>query len=74
MNAPQDPCTDAPFCWRATGDGRVFIEWGGRTVTVLAGVGAARFLARVKMADERAAQLLMARATGNFRRGNERRS
>jgi hypothetical protein len=42
-------------------------------VTTLAGVPAERFLREVEGADEEAEQLLMARATGNFKRGNERR-
>lgn len=59
------------FSWSQTADGRVFIDWSGRTVTVLAGAEAARFLSRVAGADEATTQGLMARATGNFRRGNE---
>jgi hypothetical protein len=61
------------FAWHATKDGRVRIAWQGRVVTTLAGAPAARFLREVEDADEEAAQLLMARATGNFKRGNERR-
>jgi len=45
----------------------------GRVVTTLAGVPAERFLRDVEGADEEAEQLLMARVTGNFKRGNERR-
>jgi hypothetical protein len=51
----------------------VRISWRGRVVTTLAGARAARFLRGAEGADEEAAQLLMARATGNFKRGNERR-
>lgn len=61
----------AVFAWRKTADDRVFIDWHGRTVTVLAGTDASRFLARIASADDATAQGLMARATGNFRRGNE---
>ena len=53
-------------------DGAVFVAYRGRTVTTLRGGDAERFLARVAGADEREAQLAMAKATGNFRRGNER--
>ena len=62
----------ADFSWRATKDGRVRISRGGRVVTTLAGRSARRFLGRVEGADEAAAQLEMARATGNYKRGNER--
>jgi hypothetical protein len=61
------------FAWRATKDGRVRISWRGRLVTTLAGAPAARFLREVDGADEEAEQLLLARVTGNFKRGNERR-
>ena len=60
------------FVWQATKNGRVGPSWEGRVVTTLTGAPAARFLREVEAADEEPAQLLMARATGNFRRGNER--
>lgn len=59
--------------WQATKDGRVRISWRGRVVTTLAGDPAARFLRQAEGADELAVQALLARATGNFKRGNERR-
>ena len=60
-----------PFAYRPTKDGRVLISWRGRVVATLAAKRAARFLADVAVADDAAAQLLMAKATGNFKRGNE---
>lgn len=64
--------TEAPqFSYRTTKDGTVFIAWHGKTVTVLKGPAALRFLARAAAGDE-AAQLAMAKATGNFKHGNER--
>lgn len=47
----------------------VAISHHGRVATVLRGGAAARFLADVENTDP---QLLMARVTGNYRRGNER--
>jgi hypothetical protein len=60
------------FAWAATKDGRVRISWRGTVVTTLTGDRATRFLHEVEHADEDAEQLLMARVTGNFKRGNER--
>ena len=60
------------FGYRTTRNGQVFISREGREVTTLRGDAAARFLDRVRGADDSAAQLAMARATGNFKRGNER--
>jgi hypothetical protein len=49
--------------------GEVVITHHGRRATVLRGRAAARFLDDVERED---AQELMARVTGNYRRGNER--
>jgi len=65
MNAPV-------FTYRSTKDGQVLISWQGRTVTVLRGASAARFLAAADGADDDVLQQLMAKATGNFKRGNEK--
>ena len=54
-----------------TRGGEVVITHHGRRATVLRGAAAARFLADVEDgADDD--QELMARVTGNYRRGNER--
>ncbi len=49
--------------------GEVVITHHGRRATVLRGTAAARFLDDVEEGDD---QELMARVTGNYRRGNER--
>jgi hypothetical protein len=59
------------FSYHATKDGKVLVSWEGRVVTTLKGGRAEQFLARVGTADAGGRQLLMARATGNFKRGNE---
>lgn len=64
---------DGRFDYRAQKDGRVVLTWYGRPVTALAGQDAQKFLARVDRLSNHDAQLLMARLTGNFKRGNERR-
>ncbi len=63
---------DGVFSYRAHKDGTVRIAWRGRVVTTLAGKEAARFRLRIEGADREQAQLLMAKATGNFKHGNER--
>jgi hypothetical protein len=62
-----------PYSYRATKDGRVMIDWNGRRAGVLTGARAARFLNAVEGADRERVQLEMARVTGNFKHGNERR-
>jgi hypothetical protein len=61
------------FSWTRTKDGQVRVSRDGRVVTTLAGGAAKRFVARAEGASEPAAQQLMARATGNYKHGNERR-
>jgi hypothetical protein len=61
------------FAFRLTKDGRVRIAFHGRHVVTVAGASAARLRAQLDGAGDEAVQQLLARATGNFRRGNERR-
>ena len=63
---------DHPFAWRVVGD-EVHISHLSRRATILRGTAAGRFVARVETLSEPEAQQLMARVTGNFKRGNERR-
>ena len=64
---------ERPFSYRARRDGTVEILWKGRRATTLAGKIAERFLEVAPTEDEQGQQLLMAKATGNFKRGNERK-
>jgi hypothetical protein len=67
-----DPLADDPFAFRLTKDGRIHIDRGGRTVAVVAGKAAATLASKLEAADPSVAQQLLARASGNYRRGNER--
>jgi hypothetical protein len=50
----------------------VFIDYEGKQVKILKGKEADKFIKRVKMAgSEKEKQLVMAKITGNFKRGNE---
>ncbi len=64
---------EQPFSYRARKDGSVEILWKGRRATALSGKLAERFLEQATAEDEHGKQLLMAKATGNFKRGNERK-
>jgi hypothetical protein len=67
-----DPLADEPFSHRTRADGTVVISYRTAPVTYLRGRAAERFATRIAGADASAAQQLMARLTGNFKRGNER--
>jgi hypothetical protein len=60
------------FSYRATKDGKVLIAWHGKPIVTLKGGKAKSFIEKTSVANEEQQQLLMARATGNFKHGNER--
>ena len=62
------------FDFRETKNGLVQISYKGRTVTTLTGKEAQRFVAKISGRTSRECQLLMAKATGHFKHGNERGS
>lgn len=62
-----------PFDYQVTRSGQVRVSRGGREVVVVSGRDAERLAARLASADPDQVQHLLARATGNYRRGNERR-
>jgi len=66
MPAPQD------FTYRENKDGSVLIQHRGRTAAVLRRADAADFLEEVEGCSLEECQHVMARLTGNYKRGNER--
>jgi hypothetical protein len=64
---------DSPFSFREIGGGKVFILWRGQQVKILKGEKAASFLERISGQDPLGQQLVMAKVTGNFKRGNEKK-
>ena len=60
------------FSYRVTKDGRVRVAFHGRHVVTVAGRAAGRLADRLRAADSEQEQQLLARATGNFKHGNER--
>jgi hypothetical protein len=63
---------EEPFGYVTTKSGQLRISYEGRVVTVLAGEQADRLRRRLELAEPGQAQLLLAKATGNFKHGNER--
>ncbi|MED4755114.1 hypothetical protein [Brevibacillus choshinensis] len=63
-----------PFSYRVTKNNTVFLDYQGKQVRVLNGKEAERFLEKIKSVkgDEKEVQLILAKVTGNFKRGNER--
>ena len=63
---------EEPFDYRISKDGKVFITWHGKQVLILKDQGARKFLKSIDGLSGKAAQLVMAKITGNFKHGNER--
>ncbi len=59
------------FEYSITKDQKVLIYWDNRLIVTLANEKAKKFLRQMDAADADP-QLIMARFTGNFKRGNER--
>ncbi|MDQ0895615.1 hypothetical protein [Agromyces ramosus] len=68
----RDRLTADPFDYRVTKEGAVIVFRGGRPVMTVGGHDAARLVEALQLADDSQAQHLLARASGNYRRGNER--
>ena len=62
------------FSYRVSKDNKVFISWQGKQVMILKGKESDKFLLKVSKANKIEAQLIMAKITGNFKRGNEKTS
>lgn len=67
-----DPLAENMFSFRVNKEEKVFISWYQKQVKILQGAAAQKFLRNVATLNERETQLLMAKLTGNFKRGNER--
>ncbi|MBG9447509.1 hypothetical protein ABE67_17875 [Cytobacillus firmus] len=64
---------EEPFSFRVNKNSTVFLDFNGKQVKILKGKEAEKFLKRMSDAeDENSRQLIMAKITGNFKRGNER--
>lgn len=72
MNASTPESEDLGFRHRRRKNGDVEILHRGRLASTLRGEDAAEFLAELAQLSDAEAQQLMARITGNYKRGNER--
>ncbi|MGH1159790.1 hypothetical protein QRE62_21045 [Bacillus mycoides] len=64
---------DMMFHYRVTKNNIVSIEYYGKQIMILKGNDAEKFLNKINRAsNEKEKQLIMAKITGNFKRGNER--
>ncbi|HUN21692.1 MAG TPA: hypothetical protein PK299_01010 [Anaerolineales bacterium] len=63
---------DDVFTYQVNKENKLFIYWKGKQVKILKGEEARQVLKKIAGLDGKEAQLVLAKATGNFKRGNER--
>ncbi|PFN21942.1 hypothetical protein [Bacillus cereus] len=64
---------DRMFHYQVTKNNMVLIEYYGKQIIILKGIDAEKFLNKINYANnDKEKQLIMAKITGNFKRGNER--
>ena len=63
----------SPFSYKVTKNNTVLIYYNGKQVKLLKGKDAEKILEKINTAENlKAVQLILAKITGNFKRGNER--
>ena len=66
--------SEEPFAYQATKNGTVVISYRGKQIKIVKDKEAERLIARIKAVEDNITevQLLLAKITGNFKRGNEK--
>lgn len=63
---------DEPFDYQITKDGRVLLYYENKHIKTLSGKNAKKFISDIEGLAWYEQQLVLAKVTGNFKRGNER--
>lgn len=66
-----DLVNEQAFDYRMNKDDKLFISYHGKEIMIIKGGQAQKLLKKLEGASEEERQLLLAKATGNFKRGNE---
>jgi hypothetical protein len=69
----EEKFSEEVFSYKSSKDKKIFIYWYSKLVMILKGKESEKFLARIANADFQESQLIMAKVTGNFKRGNEKK-
>lgn len=62
------------FSWKKVKDNKLFIYFNGKEVMILKGQKSQKLLEELFDSNEEEEQYLLARITGNFKRGNEKQA
>ncbi|WP_034346383.1 hypothetical protein [Deinococcus misasensis] len=68
-----DALKEHPFEFQVHSDGKLFVYHEGKHVRTYRDPQASKMLKQLEKASPEQQQLLLAKATGNFKRGNERK-
>lgn len=63
---------EEPFEYRELKDNKVQIYWNNKPVMLIKGADAVKLLNKLKNSEGKQQQLILAKVTGNFKRGNEK--
>lgn len=63
---------EEPFEYRELKDSKVQVYWNNKPVMLLKGSEALKLLRKLENSDSKQTQLILAKITGNFKRGNEK--
>lgn len=64
---------EQPFSYKVHSDGKLFVYHEGKHVRTYPAPQASKMLKQLEKSSPEQQQLLLAKATGNFKRGNERK-
>jgi len=67
-----NPLEEMPFNYTQYKNGTISISFEGKEITTLKGKAAQKCSSRLELANEMETQMILAKVTGNFKRGNER--
>lgn len=65
---------EEPFDYNVSKNGKVFINWNKKTIMILNEKESDKLLKKLENASNHDVQLLLAKATGNFKHGNEKKA
>lgn len=68
----RDRLSEEPFDYQVFKDNKIQIYWEQRPVMLLKGAAAEALQRKLEGAEGKAVQLILAKVTGNFKRGNEK--
>ncbi|NBI27480.1 hypothetical protein [Chengkuizengella marina] len=68
----RDRLKENPFSYKITKANKTMIYWDNRMIKTLSEKESKKFLFNIEGKDDYAIQLILAKLTGNFKRGNEK--